>query len=72
MVTSSMSEGCWSHVGMVGHSQRLNLGGGCETIGSAVHELAHALGMAHEQARSRRLWLMISAIMTHDLGDYDS
>ena len=55
MVTSSISEGCWSHVGMVGHSQRLNLGDGCETIGSAVHELAHALGMAHEQARSRRL-----------------
>ena len=68
MVTSSMGEGCWSHVGMVGHSQRLNLGQGCETVGGALHELAHALGVAHEQARRHsRLLGLTASLKTREL-----
>jgi len=33
---------------------KLNLGRGCETVGVAIHELGHVLGMSHEQKRPDR------------------
>ncbi|XP_050391294.1 uncharacterized protein LOC126810336 [Patella vulgata] len=46
--------GCWSNVGRRGGEQIINLGRGCEHLGTAVHEIMHALGIWHEQARSDR------------------
>jgi len=56
-VQSNPAEGCYSYVGQVEwkQSQRLQLQDpGCLSIGTAVHELGHAIGMAHEQARPDR------------------
>jgi len=55
-ITSEKS-GCWSYVGerTKKASQQLNLQSpGCDTVGVAMHEILHALGMAHEQARPDR------------------
>ena len=48
--------GCNSYVGMLTHkkSQGLNLANGCLTMGIVIHEILHALGMAHEQSRPDR------------------
>mmetsp|Transcript_62917 Transcript_62917/g.189818 ORF Transcript_62917/g.189818 Transcript_62917/m.189818 type:complete len:312 (+) Transcript_62917:80-1015(+) len=61
IVSSAPDDGCWSYVGQVSGdperlqgSQPLNLGRGCETIGLASHQLGHALGLLHEQARLER------------------
>lgn len=53
----SAEKGCYSYVGMVEKmdSQQLNLApSGCVSIGTSVHEVAHAIGMAHEQSRGDR------------------
>ncbi|EYC03871.1 hypothetical protein Y032_0091g2469 [Ancylostoma ceylanicum] len=47
-------DGCWSFVGRRGREQDLSLGRGCETIGTAAHELGHALGMFHTMSRHDR------------------
>lgn len=46
-------DGCWSAVGMQGGQQVISLGTGCG-FGQAVHEIAHAVGLWHEQSREDR------------------
>lgn len=78
--------GCSSFVGMRGGSQALTLGAGC-SLGNAIHEIGHAVGLWHEQSREDRdrfvriNWANIAANMQHnfsqhiadgdDLGAYD-
>jgi hypothetical protein len=56
-ITSHPYRGCYSYVGMVPQfkSQQLQLNNpGCLSIGTITHEIGHAVGMAHEQARPDR------------------
>ncbi len=45
--------GCWSKIGRRGGIQVISLGQGC-SVGSAIHEIGHTLGLWHEQGRSDR------------------
>ena len=45
---------CYSSVGRVGGRQYLSLGSGCHDVGSAMHEILHALGFYHEHMRADR------------------
>lgn len=56
LLMSGDEEGCWSTVGRdeAQKAQILNIGVGCEMFGITSHELAHALGLFHEQSRYDR------------------
>jgi len=61
----SSASGCWSNIGMqaphmmefmgLGGNQKMNLQApGCNDCGTAIHEMLHSMGMAHEQTRPDR------------------
>lgn len=52
-VTFSDAGGCWSMVGMQGGGQTISLGPNC-SVGNAIHEIGHAVGLWHEQSREDR------------------
>jgi len=49
-------KGCNSYVGMYSHmrDQTVNLGKGCKSTDTALHEFGHAIGLNHEQTRPDR------------------
>jgi len=57
-VQSNPKDGCWSMVGKIptrNENQILQIASpGCDSVGTTMHEIGHALGMAHEQSRPDR------------------
>ncbi|KZS47766.1 hypothetical protein AWU65_18475 [Paenibacillus glucanolyticus] len=47
------STGCSSHIGMIGGRQDIRLADNCSK-GNVIHEMAHAIGLWHEQSREDR------------------
>ena len=52
-ITYRNGGGCSSQVGMRGGQQIVTLGDGC-SLGNAIHETCHSLGLWHEQSREDR------------------
>ncbi|XP_077998339.1 uncharacterized protein LOC144451387 isoform X2 [Glandiceps talaboti] len=47
--------GCWSYLGRIGYQQYISFGEGClQNVGTAIHEMLHALGFFHEHSRCDR------------------
>jgi hypothetical protein len=74
-VTFTTGSGCSSSVGRVGGRQYIRLASGCST-GNVVHEIGHAAGVWHEQARADRdqnvrvLWNNIQSGSEHNFQTY--
>lgn len=70
-------DGCSSHVGMRGGEQNITLGKNC-SLGNAIHEIGHTLGLWHEQSREDRdnfitiVWENIKPDYKHDFDQHIS
>lgn len=45
---------CYSFIGRHGGQQDLSLGRGCDSLGTVLREIMHALGFFHDQSRPDR------------------
>jgi hypothetical protein len=62
--------GCSSYVGRIGGSQPVNLNVGC-SVGNAIHEIGHSIGLWHEQSRTDRDDY-VTVDMTNVLAGYEN
>lgn len=55
VIIQGTHSGCFSNVGLTGgRTQTLNLGRGCYTIGTIIHEMLHTIGFFHMQSTHDR------------------
>ena len=47
------NNGCWSYLGKQGGEQDISMDEYCD-VGAGIHEIAHAIGLTHEQSREDR------------------
>jgi hypothetical protein len=52
-ISLTSTAGCFADISMLGGKQRINLGPDC-SIGNAIHEIGHTIGLYHEQSRRDR------------------